>query len=176
VESSVSPANPVVRTALLFGVGAGLLCGLWVTGLYLTHNDPFGPKKVMNMLLLPAAVVGGQVWLRRYFRPDGPGLKRAVGVGLLITLLTATLSAVGVYALAEAAGPAQLARSKAEMIKIAEGTKALYLRNKGGKEQYEQTIRGLQQLDARSLTTDDFIKKLLVGLLLSVPGGIFFRK
>jgi len=176
VESSVAPENPVIRTALLFGVGTGVLCGLWIIGLYLTQNDPFGPKKVMAMVLLPLAVLGGQWSLRRYFLPDGPGLKRALGTGLLITLLTATVSAASVYGLAQAAGPQQLERSKAEMIKIAEGTKALYLRNKGGKEQYAQTIRGLQQLDARSLTTDDFIKKLLLGLLLSVPGGIFFRK
>ncbi|SHJ64000.1 Protein of unknown function [Hymenobacter daecheongensis DSM 21074] len=176
MNSSVAPDKPVTRTALRFGLAAGILSGLWVVGLYLTHNDPFGPKKVMAMVLLPLAVLVGQWSQRAYFQPDGPGIKRAIGVGMLITLLTATLSAASVYGLAQAAGPAQLARSKAEMIKIAEGTKPLYLRQKGGKEQYERTIQGLQQLDAQSLMTDDFIKKLLVGLLLSVPGGIFFRK
>ncbi|GAA3933565.1 DUF4199 domain-containing protein [Hymenobacter algoricola] len=176
MESAVSPDKPVLQTALRFGVGAGVLSGLWIVGLYLTHNDPFGPKKIMAMVLVPLAVLVGQWSLRRYYQPEGPGLKRALGTGLLITLLTAGISAVSVYALAQAAGPAQLARSKAEMLKIAAGTKALYLRQKGGQAQYDQTIRGLQQLDARSLTNDDLIKKLLVGLLLSVPGGIFFRK
>ncbi|RYU78497.1 DUF4199 domain-containing protein [Hymenobacter persicinus] len=175
MESSISPDKPVLRTALLFGGGAGLLSGLWVLGLYLTDNDPFGPKKIMALFLLLAVPVG-QWSLRRYFRPEGPGLKRAVGVGLLITIFMAVLSAASVYGLARVAGPAQLERSKAEMIKIAEGTKALYLRQKGGKAQYEQTIQGLQQLDEQSLTTDDFIKKFLLGVLLSVPGGIFFRK
>ncbi|GAA4011580.1 hypothetical protein GCM10022408_25100 [Hymenobacter fastidiosus] len=176
MDSSVSPDKPVLHTALRFGVGAGVLSGLWVVALYLTHSDPFGPKKVMAMVLLPLAVLVGQWSQRKYFQPDGPGLKRSIGVGMLITLLTAMVSAASVYGLARAAGPAQLERSRTEMIKIAEGTKALYLRQKGGQEQYKRTIQGLQQIDEQSLATDDFIKKLLVGLLLSVPGGIFFRK
>ncbi|TGE27885.1 DUF4199 domain-containing protein [Hymenobacter metallicola] len=162
--------------ALRFGVGAGVICTLWLVGLLLTGNDPFGPKRLMVIFLPPIAVLAAQWFLRKQLQPEGPGLKRAIGTGILTAVIAATVSAMGVYGVAQLAGPEQIAKSKAEMLKIAEGSRADYLRQPGGKEQYERTIQGLQSITAKGLATDDFMKKLLFGLLLSLPGGIFLRK
>ncbi|MCB2377579.1 DUF4199 domain-containing protein [Hymenobacter sp. BT635] len=176
MPAEVSPFPSVLRTALRFGVGAGLLCTLWLVGLLLTGNDPFGPKRLMVIFLPPLAVVASQWMLRRISPPEGPGLKRALAVGALTAFLAATTSAMGVYGVAQMAGPEQIEKSKAAMIKIAEGSRADYLRQPGGKEQYERTIQGLQSVNAQGMATDDFVKKLLFGLLLSVPGAIFLRR
>jgi hypothetical protein len=176
VSSEVSPTNIVLRTALQFGVGAGLFCTFWIIGLLLTGNDPFGPKRLMVIFLPPLAVLVSQWRLNKQLQPEGSGLKRAIGVGVLTAVLAATTSAMGVYGTAQAAGSEQIEKSKAAMLKIAEGSRADYLRQPGGKEQYERTIQGLKSVNAQGLATDDFMKKLLFGLLLSFPGGIFLRK
>ncbi|WP_157807481.1 DUF4199 domain-containing protein [Hymenobacter chitinivorans] len=166
----------VLRTALRFGVGAGVLCTAWIAGLLLLGNDPFGPKRLMVIFVPPLAVIASQWFLKRYFQPEGPGLKRAIGTGVLTAVIAASLSGLGVYGLAQVAGPEQVEKSKAAMLKIAEGSRADFLRQPGGKEQYERTIQGLRAVNAQGLAADDFMKKLLFGLLLSFPGGIFLRR
>ncbi|UOQ71878.1 DUF4199 domain-containing protein [Hymenobacter cellulosilyticus] len=176
MSSEVSPTATVMRTALLFSLGAGLVCTAWIAGLLLSGNDPFGPKRLMVIFVPPLAVIASQWFLRRYFQPEGPGLKRAIGTGLLTAVLSASLSGMGVYGLAQVAGPEEVEKSKAAMLKIAEGSREEFVRRPGGKEQYERTIQGLKAVNAQGLATDDFMKKLLFGLLLSIPGGIFLRK
>jgi hypothetical protein len=44
LEASISPAKKVVRTALLYGAGAGVVCIAWIIGLYLSGNNPYGPS------------------------------------------------------------------------------------------------------------------------------------
>jgi hypothetical protein len=73
-------------------------------------------------------------------------------------------------------GPTRFEQIKSEMVKEAEATRNQYLQKKAGKDQYQATIDGIQQLTAQGLMVNDLLKSLILGLLLSVPGGIFFRK
>lgn len=175
VEDSVSTTKPVLRTALLFGVGAGLLCVLWIIGLYLSGSNPYGPKRLMAIFVPPIAVILGQWQLRRSFKPEGPGILKSVGTGLLIALFTAVVSAGGVYAFARVTGPEPIARHLTEMRQLLEQSRPMFLKEKNGRKQYEQTYRGLA-FSAQGLAADDYMRKLIVGILLSIPGGIFLRK
>lgn len=160
---------------MLYGAVAGLLCVLWVLGLHWTGNNPYGPKRLMAIFVPPAAVLVGQWNLRRYFRPEGPGLLRSIGAGLLITLVTAVLSAGGVYGFARLTGPAPIARHLAEMRQLLEQAKPQFLKEKGGQQRYEETRRNLAY-SPEDLATDDYKNKMLFGFLMSIPGGIFLRK
>ena len=173
-SASTSP-HPVLRTAARFGLGAGLLSVGWIVGLYLTGNNPYGPKRLLAALFGIGAVVLSQWFLRRYYKPEGPGIGKALGVGVLTVLLTAALSATGVYGLARITGPAPIQRHLAEMERLLEANKADYLKQTDGKEQYELTRRNLARTP-QALAADDFKNKLLFGLLICLPGGIFFRK
>lgn len=51
----------------------------------------------------------------------------------------------------------------------------MFLKEKNGRQHYEQAYRNLAY-SAQDLATDDYVRKFLVGLLLSIPGGIFLRK
>ncbi len=165
----------VLRTALLYGAGAGLLCALWIVGLYFTGNNPYGPKRLMAIFFPPVAVLLGQWNLRKYFQPDGPGILRSVGTGLLIAFFAAVLSAGSVYAFARLSGPEPIARHLTEMRQLLEQGKPMFLKEKNGRQQYEQTYRNLAY-NAQGLASDDYVRKLLLGILLSIPGGIFLRK
>lgn len=165
----------VVRTALRYGVGAGVLCFIWVIALYLTNNNPYGPKRLLSVFVPPLAVLLGQWAARRVFLPSVPGLRQALMVGILTAILAAVTSAAGVYGFARATGQALITRHLVETEALLEASKAEFIKQPGGQAQYEQARQNLARTP-QALATDDFAKKLLLGLLLSLPGGIFFRK
>lgn len=176
MDSSVSTiSHPLFKTAARFGLGAGLLSIGWVVGLYLTGNNPFGPKRLLAAFVGVGAVLLSQWYLRRYYGPAGPGVGKALGVGLLTALLAALLSSTGVYSLARVAGPAAMQRHLTEMEQLLAANKAEYLKQPNGKEQYELTRQNLARTP-QALAADDCKNKLLFGLLICLPGGIFFRK
>ena len=175
MDSFASISHPVIRTAVRFGLGAGLFSIGWIIALYLTGNNPYGPKKLLASLFGIGTVVLSQWFLRRYYGPEGPGIGKALGVGVLTVLLTAALSATGLYGLARITGPAPIQRHLIEMKKLLEANKADFLKQTNGQEQYELTRRNLARTP-QALAADDFKNKLLFGLLICLPGGIFFRK
>ncbi|WP_230471376.1 MULTISPECIES: DUF4199 domain-containing protein [Hymenobacter] len=164
-----------MRTAIQWGVSAGIVCILWVIGLYLTGNNPYGPKRLMTFFIPPLAAILSQGVLRRKFQPEGPGLGRAIGVGLLTTFFIALVSAAGVYGFARITGNAPIQRHLSEMDQLLAASKADFLKQPHGLEQYERTRQGLARTP-QGFAADDFKNKILFGLLISVPGGIFFRK
>ncbi|WP_400190118.1 DUF4199 domain-containing protein [Hymenobacter sp. B81] len=167
--------NSVIRTALLFGAGAGLLSVVWWLFLYWTGQNPYGPKRLMTLFWPPLAVLLSQWYVRRYFPENGPGLGKAVLTGVLTTVIAAVVSAAGVYGLARLAGPGLIAENRAQMEKMLAAEKPYYLKLKNGALLYEANRQGIAD-SPRDLAMDDWQKKLVVGLILSIPGGVFFRK
>ncbi|MBC6612687.1 DUF4199 domain-containing protein [Hymenobacter sp. BT507] len=175
MQSSSSLSHPVLRTALRFGVGAGLLSVAWVAALYLVGVNPFGGKRLLTMLFVVGAVLVSQWWVRRYFQPEGPGLGRSFGAGIITTVVAAALSATGLYGIAQVAGPEAMQRHLTEMRQLLESNKEAYLQQRNGQEQYERTLQNLASTP-QGLAADDLKNKLLFGLLISLPGAVFFRR
>ncbi|WP_226269682.1 MULTISPECIES: DUF4199 domain-containing protein [Hymenobacter] len=168
-------SHPVLRTATLCGVVTGALCIAWFLFLYSSGNDPYGPKRMLSSFFVPIAAVISQFLLRRYYEPDGPGLRKSVGAGALTALVTALVAAVGLYAFARLTGPELIAQHVTETRQMLESTKAIYLKEANGLQQYQAILRNLAT-NAVGLAQDEFTKKLVIGLLLAIPGGVFLRK
>ncbi|MBX0288795.1 DUF4199 domain-containing protein [Hymenobacter sp. HSC-4F20] len=171
---STSPAHPVLRTAAVHGLITGALCIAWVLFLYLTDNNPYGPKRTLSDFFPPIAAVVSQVLLRRYY-PAGPGLWKAIGVGIFTTLIGAAVAATGLYTFAHLTGSGLIEQHLVEARQLLASAKALYLKQPNGQQQYEATLRGLATTPA-AFAQDEFAKKIIFGLLLSIPGGVFLRK
>jgi Protein of unknown function (DUF4199) len=168
-------SHPVLRTVVLCGTLTGLLCIAWVLFLYLTDNNPYGPKRTLSDFFTPVAAIVAQILLRRYYIPQGPGLWRSIGTGVGTTVLVAAVAAVGMYVFSQLTGPGLIAQHLTEMRHILESSKAIYLKQANGMQQYEATLRNLAAT-AVGFAQDEFAKKLLVGVVLSIPGGVFLRK
>ncbi len=167
--------EPVRRVALWFGGGVGLACSLWIVGLHLTGNNAFGPKQLLAELLVPFVALASQWALRRQLLPVKPGLARSMAVGGLTTLLAAVLCAGAVWGLGHAVGEPTLARHRAEITEIMQteqgptkGHKAVPLT-----PAQRAAIAGITVND---LAVSNFKTVLLLGLVFSLPGGIFFRE
>lgn len=130
---------------------------------------------MLSSFFVPVAAVISQILLRRYYKPEGPGLGKAVGVGALTALVAAVVAAAGLYTFARLLGPELIARHLAETRQMLESTKAIYLKEANGLQQYQAILRNLA-INAVGLAQDEFSKKLVIGLLLAIPGGVFLRK
>ncbi|MET4108276.1 hypothetical protein ABIB60_003649 [Hymenobacter sp. UYP22] len=175
VEPTLPHPRPLLRTAILCGTVAGFLCICWVLFLYLTDNNPYGPKRTLADFFTPIAAVSAQLLLRRYYVPEGPGLWRSIAVGVLTAVVTAAVAAAGMYVFSRLTGSALIAEHLVEAKKMLEASKALYTKEANGLQQYQATLRNLATT-AAEFAQDEFVKKLLLGVVLSIPGGVFLRK
>lgn len=165
---------PVRRVALWFGGGVGVACSIWIVGLHLTGNNAFGPKQLLAELLVPFVALASQWVLRRRLLPTKPGLGRAMAVGGLTTLLAAGLCALSVWALGHVVGESTLARHRAEITEIMQ-TQQQDLK----KEHVPLTPTqraAIAGITVNDLAVSNFKTVLLLGLVFSLPGGIFFRE
>ena len=166
----------VARLALRFGAGAGLVCGLWMLALQLTGSNGFGPKQVLAQLLVPLAAVASEWVLRKKLQPEKPGLGRSLGVGLLTVLIAAVVSAGSVLVLAHGAGEPALARNRAEVKEIVLAQQRENPKVMRSEQEIRQQLSNVEKLGVKDLVTSNFSIVLLFGLVLALPGGIFFRE
>ncbi|WP_262490671.1 DUF4199 domain-containing protein [Hymenobacter amundsenii] len=175
LKPTTATPSPVLRTAVLCGAITGALCFVWVLFLYVSDNNPYGPKRTLADFFPPIAAIASQVLLRRYYQPEGPGLWKSIGTGMLTTLVVALIAAATLYLFARLTGPGLIEQHLAEARLLLENTKALYLKEANGLQQYEATLRNLARTPA-GFAQDEFFKKLFFGVLISLPGGVFLRK
>jgi len=175
-EMPATAAGLPLRLAVRFGVGAGLVCGLWMLGLQLTGNNGFGPKLLLAQLLVPLAAVGSEWLLRRRLHPARPGLSRSLGVGGLTALLAAAVSAASVVGLAYGAGEPALARNRAEVLEIVRAQQQANPRTPLSAQVRQEQVRRVGNLTIADLAVSNFTQVLLLGLALAVPAGIFLRE
>ncbi|SNC59192.1 Protein of unknown function [Hymenobacter gelipurpurascens] len=142
--------------------------------MYLTNNNPYGLKRTLSDFFPPIAAIVSQILLRRYYA-NGPGLGRSIGVGLTTTLIGASLAAVGIYIFARVADPDLIRQHLTEAKQMLAAAKDMYLKQTNGRQQYEATLRNLAQTP-QAFAQDEFVKKMLWGVVLSIPGGVFLRK
>ena len=183
-DTSVQPPIPradassrlVTRQALRAGLGIGAVCVLWTVGLHLTGNNGFGPKQLLAQLLVPLVALANEWWLRQSLKPEKPGLARSLGVGVLTVLLAAVLTAGGVLGLAYGAGEPALARNRAEVTEIVRAQQQENPKVKITAQEARQQQQNVANLTAERLAGGTFMQVLLLGLVLALPGGIFFRE
>lgn len=166
----------VTRLGLRFGLGAGLACALWMVGLHLTGSNAFGPKQILAQLLVPLVVVASEWELRRRLKPGKPGLGRSLGVGGLTVLVAALVSAGSLLGLAYGAGEPALARNRAEVMEIVRAQQRENPKVKHNAQETTQQMQNVANLSVKDLVLSNFTVVLLFGLVLGLPGGIFFRE
>jgi hypothetical protein len=172
-----APAGLATRLAVRAGLAVGLVCVLWAVGLQLTGNNGFGPKQIMAQMLVPLVAVANEWWLRQQLKPAKPGLGRSLKVGLLTVLIAAVVAGLGVLGLAYGAGEKALAQNRAEVTEIVRVQQRENSKVKPTEAQIWQQEQNVANMTTpQGLAISTFERVLLFGLVLAVPGGIFFRE
>jgi hypothetical protein len=177
LAQTAPPAELATRLAIRAGLGIGLVCVLWTVGLQLTGNNGFGPKQIMAQMLVPLVAVANEWWLRQQLKPEKPGLGRSLKVGLLTVLIAAVIAGLGVLGLAYGAGEAAVARNRAEVTEIVRVQQLENSKTKRSDAQIRQQEENVASMTTpQGLAVSTFERVLLFGLVLALPGGIFFRE
>jgi len=175
-QPTASGFGAVGRLALRFGVGAGIVCGLWLLVLYFTHSEPFSPKQIMGLLVVPFAAAGSQWFLRREAQPARSGIGRSLAVGSLTVLLAAGIAAGSAWGLAQAVGEPILAQNRHELTEIMRVQQNLRPKEKRNAQLEKQELDRIAAVSGGDLAMQTFKLTLILGLFLAVPAGIFLRK
>lgn len=173
---TASYASLVLRLGLRFGVGAGMACAAWLLFLQVSGNNPFSPKQLMGLLLVPMAAAGSQWWLRYQMAPLRPGVGRALSVGGLTVLIAALLAAASVWGLAHGVGEPALARNRAELLEITRVQQEIRPKEKRNKQFEQMELQQAASLSIGDLARGTFTWVLILGMLGGVPSGLFLRK
>lgn len=175
-EAATSASGLVLRLALRFGVGAGVVCAAWLLFLQWSGNNPFSPKQIMGLLVVPFVAAGSQWFLRYKLSPVRPGVGRALAVGSLTVLIAASIAAASTWGLGYGVGEQELARSRNELIEITRVQQKLRPKEKRNVQFERQELRQAAELSIMDLARGTFTWTLLLGMLLAVPSGLFLRK
>ncbi|TVT38222.1 DUF4199 domain-containing protein [Hymenobacter setariae] len=169
-------SGAVGRLGLRFGLAAGLVCGLWLLFLHFTGNEPFSPKQIMGLLVVPFAAAASQWLLRREAAPGRPGVGRSLAVGGLTVLLAALLAAGSTWGLATALGDKALAYSRAELVEITRVQQKIRPKEKRNAEFERKELEQAAALSKADLARGTFTWTVLLGMMGAIPAGIFLRK
>jgi hypothetical protein len=175
-EEKPSGSEIAVQLALRFGVGVGVLCSLWLLILQLTGNNPFGPKQLLSQFFVPIAVVASQWALRRAVAPMLPGVGRSLAVGGLTVLLAAAITTGSVWSLAHGVDETVLARNRSETVEITRVQQASTPKQRRDATQEAIALQRAATLSIGDLAIGTFTRVLLLGMIVGLPSGIFFRK
>jgi hypothetical protein len=166
----------IVRLAVRFGVGAGLVCAAWLLFLHWSGNNPFSPKQIMGLLVVPFVAAGSQWYLRRRLAPMRPGVGRTLAVGGLTVVMAAVLAAGSVWGLAQVVGEPALAQNRRELVEITRVQQRLRDKAKRNAAFEQQELARAEAISVGDLALQTFKLTLTLGLFLAVPSGIFLRK
>lgn len=174
--AALPASNLIVRLALRFGIGAGLVCAAWLLFLQWSGNNPFSPKQIMGLLVVPFVAAGSQWYLRRTLAPIRPGVGRTLAVGGLTVVIAAVLAAVSVWGLAQVVGETALAQNRRELVEITRVQQGLRDKAKRNAAFEQQELARAAAVSVGDLALQTFKLTLVLGLFLAVPSGIFLRK
>jgi hypothetical protein len=174
--AALPTSSLIVRLALRFGVGAGLVCACWLLFLQWSGNNPFSPKQIMGLLVVPFVAAGSQWFLRRKLAPVRPGVRRTLAVGALTVVIAAVLAAASTWGLAQVVGEPALARNRRELVEITRVQQRLRDKAKRNAAFEQQELARAEAITVGDLALQTFKLTLVLGLFLAVPSGIFLRK
>lgn len=169
-------SNLIVRLAVRFGAGAGLACAAWLLFLHWSGNNPFSPKQLMGLLVVPFVAAGSQWFLRYKLKPGQPGVGRTLAVGGLTVVVAALLAAASVWGLAHVVGEPALAQNRRELLEITRVQQNLRPKEKRNAQFEKQEMAQVAAVSIGDLAIQTFKLTLTLGLFLAVPSGIFLRK
>jgi hypothetical protein len=175
-KERVSPQGLITKLGLRFGLGAGLVCAVWLLFLQWSGNNPFSPKQIMGLLVVPFVAAGSQWFLRHKMAPARPGVGRTLAVGGLTVLLAALLAGLSTWGLAKVVGEPTLAQNRQELLEITRVQQNLRPKEKRNAAFEKQELEQVAAVSGSDLAMQTFKLTLILGMMLALPSGIFLRK
>ncbi len=167
--------SQLYKVPLKYGLAGGSISIVLFLTLYFSEGDPLSNIRIFDFILIPLFVFFTVKELRDY-KYNGKLLYwQGMTAGFVCYLLIAIISAITIWIFLAIVDPALFVAHKQENIAILTNESAKWIEQLGQKG-YNKTLADLDTVTPFSLAADDFLKKLLVGLLLTTVIAIFFKR
>ena len=166
--------NPILGIPLKYGlIGGGLVIGL-ILFLYLMDKNPLSNARYSDLFVLLIFILFAIKEFRDVYNNKVLHFWQGLSVGMITALTIAILSSVCIAVIC-IADPNLLPAFVSEKIEFVNQNKASLIETIDERA-YSDTIRGLKETTITDMALDDFLKKTLIGLILSIIISLIFRK
>ncbi len=167
--------NQLIVVPLRFGSIAGLLTVGLFLALYFLDANPLIEARIVDLVLIPLFLFFGLKDFRDYRNGGIMHYWQGMTVGVILYLLMACVSSLWIVTFLELVDPQLLADYISNRQELLEGSKAQVI-DQMGEQTYLESRAELQRITAFDLAIDDFLKKSIIGLMLTIMISIILRK
>jgi hypothetical protein len=167
--------NQLIAVPLRFGSIAGALVVVLFLVLYFMQVNPLLESRVVDLVLIPIFLYFGLKDFRDY-RNDGIlHYWQGMTVGVIIYLLMALISSLWIIVFLELIDPELLNNYILDRLQLIEGSKSQIV-DQMGEQTFLDSKAELRFITSFDLALDDFLKKSIIGLMLTIMISIILRK
>ena len=167
--------NQLIAVPVRFGSIAGLLCIVLFVVLRLMEVNPLVESRIVDLVLIPIFLYFGLKDFRDY-RNDGiMHYWQGMTVGVITYLLMALISSVWIMIFLELIDPSLLSQYISDRVALIEGSKQ-QIAEQMGEQTYLDAKSEIYRITTLDLAIDDFLKKSIIGLMLTIMISVILRK
>lgn len=167
--------NQLIAVPLRFGFFAGLLTVAMFVVLYLMALNPFVETRIVDVVLIPIFLFFAMKDFRDLRNGQVLHYWQGMTVGVITYLTMATLSALFILLFLYVIDPTALQGYIDNRIELITTSKSQFVEQLG-METYEKAISDVQATTPFTLALDDFLKKSIIGLMLTIMISIILRR
>jgi hypothetical protein len=167
--------SQLYKVPLKYGFAGGAISIVLFLTLYFSEGEPLSNIRIFDFILIPLFVFFTIKELRDY-KYNGKLLYwQGMTAGFVCYLLIALISAFTIWIFLDIVDPALFVAHKQENIAILTNESAKWIEQLGQAD-YKKTLADLHTVTPFSLAADDFLKKILTGLLLTTVIAIVLKR
>ncbi len=173
----MSLRNPLIAVPLKYGLAGGVLSIFMFLVLYFIDKNPLIVYRGFDFsfLLIPIFIAFSIKEYRDRWNDRSLRFGEGMTVGFLNYLMIAILSAGFVWIFLSVIDPDLLRGYIADRSSLLSNMKGQMVEQLG-EDVYQQTLAQVQQTTAYIIALDDFLKKIIIGLFLTIIISVIFKK
>lgn len=167
--------NQLIVVPVRFGTIAGGLTIILFLVLFLMDVNPLIESRIVDLVLIPIFLYFGLKDFRDYRNGGILHYWQGMTVGVIIYLLMALISSIWILSFLELISPDLLVKYILDRTELLESSK-LQIIEQMGEQTFLDSKAELQDITAFDLALDDFLKKSIIGLMLTIMISVILRK
>ncbi len=165
----------MIKVALKYGTTGGVFLIILFLILYYTNENPLLYSKLIDVFILLIFLVFAIREYRKIYNNGELHFWQGMSVGILTYIGMAMISAVFIYIMTAVVDPQLLTHYiESRMIMLEENKETLI--KTIDEQAYLKSVSGVKKTTAFDLALDDFLKKTITGLIITIAISVIFRK
>lgn len=167
--------NPFISTPIKFGITGAVLIITMFLVFYFSSANPLVEMGMFDFFILPIFLFLGIKEFRDTFNNKLLEFWQGMTLGFICYLVIAILTSLFILIFVTVINPEVLDTYIASRLDILEGGKANII-EKMGEASYQESFVEIQQISLTDVILDNFLKKTMVGMLLTIMISIIMKR